>query len=142
MPSEPFGGTARPAGYLALGWQYGRFALVGFAATLVHVLVYAGSIEWLGRSPLEGNALGFAFGVNLSFMGHRRWTFAEERSAKVGRSLARFWGVALLGFALNSLFVHLVTGTAGLAYGWAIPLIVGVTPIVTFALSKLWAFRG
>ena len=59
-----------------------------------------------------------------------------------GASLARFWVVALIGFALNSMFVHLVTGVFGLAYGWAIPLIAGVTPVVTFILSKLWAFRA
>ena len=40
------------------------------------------------------------------------------------------------------MFVHLVTGVLGLAYGWAIPLIAGATPVVTFILSKLWAFRA
>jgi hypothetical protein len=50
--------------------------------------------------------------------------------------------VALFGFALNSLVVQLVTGTAGLSYYWSIPLIAGITPLATFALSKFWAFRG
>jgi putative flippase GtrA len=129
-------------GYRALGLQYGRFAVVGLVATLVHVFVYAASIEWLGQTPLAGNALGFAAGVNVSFLGHRRWTFADARTIQAGRSLARFWIVALAGFVLNSLFVHLVTGTAGLGYGWAIPLIAGVTPVLTFVLAKRWAFRG
>ena len=64
------------------------------------------------------------------------------REPALWRSLARFWAVALIGFALNSMFVHLVTGVFGLAYGWAIPLIAGVTPMVTFILSKFWAFRA
>ena len=34
------------------------------------------------------------------------------------------------------------TGTLGLPYGWAIPLIAGVTPVLTFALSNWWAFRA
>ena len=50
--------------------------------------------------------------------------------------------LVLLGFALNSLFVQLVTGTLGLHYGWSIPLIAGVTPVFTFNLSRAWAFRG
>jgi putative flippase GtrA len=131
-----------PATTWALGLQYGRFAVVGLIATLVHVLVYAASIEWWKQTALAGNALGFALGVNVSFLGHRAWTFADMRVSRAGRSLARFWIVALFGFALNSLFVHLVTGTAKLGYGWAIPLIAGVTPIVTFVLSKRWVFRG
>jgi putative flippase GtrA len=108
----------------------------------VHVLAYVAGIELFGLGPIAANALGFALGVNVSFAGHRSWTFRGASDVGRGRSLARFWMVALLGFALNTAFVHLTTGPLGLAYGWAIPLIVGVTPLVTFALSKLWAFRG
>ena len=140
MRSERIAVRILPA-LLAVGLQYGRFVVVGLAATLVHVLVYAGSIEAWAAHPLVANALGFAVAVNLSFLGHRAWTFHGPQRQHTGRSLARFWTVALLGFALNSLFVQLVTGTLQLAYGWAIPLIAGVTPVVTFALSKRWAFR-
>lgn len=125
-----------------IGLQYGRFAIVGLGATAVHVAVYAGTIELLGLAPLIANALGFAAGVNVSFIGHRRWTFAGGTPADARRSLGRFWLVALVGFALNTGFVQLVTGTLGLHYGWSIPLIAGVTPVVTFTLSKLWAFRA
>jgi hypothetical protein len=37
--------------------------------------------------------------------------------------------------------VRLVTVNLGLAYYWAIPLIGGVTPVLTFTLSKVWAFQ-
>jgi putative flippase GtrA len=141
LRSEPLHRRPRARKLLVLGLQYGRFALVGLGATLVHVLAYAGAIELWGWAPLAANAIGFALGVNVSFLGHRSWTFRGAH-AEAGPSLARFWVVALIGFALNSLFVHLVTGILGLAYHWAIPLIAGVTPLVTFALSKLWAFRG
>jgi putative flippase GtrA len=126
------------AALVPLGLQYGRFAAVGLGATLLHVLVYAGAVELLGTAPLLANALGFAAAINVSFLGHRGWTF---RGAAPG-SFGRFWAVALLGLALNTTFVHSVTGTLGLGYGWAIPLIAGVTPVITFALSKCWAFRG
>jgi putative flippase GtrA len=122
--------------------QAARFGVVGLGATLVHVLVYAGLIELLGTAPLLANALGFATAVNVSFIGHRHWTFSDQRQARAQHSLARFWVVALLGFALNTLFVWLVTGPLGLAYGWAIPLIAGVTPLLTFVSSRVWAFRA
>lgn len=128
--------------HLPLALQYGRFALVGMAATAVHVLAYAGLIELLAIAPLPANTLGFALAVNLSFAGHRRWTFKAERQPDPARSLMRFWVVALFGFLLNTAFVVLVTGPLSLAYGWAIPLIAGVTPLATFTLGKLWAFRG
>jgi putative flippase GtrA len=134
--------ASRAAPSLALLLQYGRFGLVGLGATLVHVLVYAGLIELLALAPLAANTAGFALAVNLSFLGHRGWTFREQRGAGARRSFRRFWVVALLGFALNTLFVWLVTGLLGLGYAWAIPLLAGVTPLATFALSKLWAFNG
>lgn len=125
-----------------LGLQYGRFALVGLGATMVHVLVYAATIELLALPPLLANALGFAAGVNLSFVGHRRWTFRSEAPAAGRRSLFRFWAVALFGLTLNTGFVQLVTGTLMLNYVWSIPLIAGVTPLLTFTLSRSWAFRS
>jgi putative flippase GtrA len=127
---------------VVLGLQYARFGIVGAAATLVHVLVYAGLIELLGAAPLVANTLGFAVAVNLSFVGHRGWTFRDQEKGDAGRSLLRFWIVALLGFALNTLIVWAITGPLGLAYGWAIPLMVGATPLATFTLSKAWAFRA
>jgi putative flippase GtrA len=108
----------------------------------VHVLVYAGTIELFQLAPLLANTLGFAAGVNVSFVGHRRWTFRNQISGAAGKAFGRFCVVALFGFAMNSLFVQLVTGTLDLHYGWSIPLIAGVTPAATFALSKLWAFQG
>lgn len=141
MP-PPSDAGARAAGLPPLLLQYLRFGAVGLAATAVHVAVYAGLIELLAAAPLAANALGFAAGVNVSFVGHRGWTFRNRRGPSARRSLARFWAVALIGFALNSGFVGLITGPFGLAYGWAIPAIAGVTPLATFALSKLWAFRG
>ncbi len=143
-PIAPAGllGTVRAAGALATLLQYGRFGIVGLGATLVHVLVYAGLIELLGMQPLLANTLGFAAGVNVSFVGHRHWTFGGAGAGGARRALPRFWVVALFGFALNSLVVQLVTGTAGLSYYWSIPLIAGITPLATFALSKFWAFRG
>ena len=74
--------------------------------------------------------------MQLSFFGHGRWTVREAAGSR-----SRFWVVALLGFALNSLFVRLITVELGLAYGWAIPLNGGVTPLLTITLSRLWAFQ-
>ncbi|MGE3294379.1 MAG: GtrA family protein [Geminicoccaceae bacterium] len=123
--------------WLAVGLQYGRFLIVGAIATLVHVLLYVAAVAELGWSPLAANALGFAVGVQVSFFGHGRWTFRGATG-----SPSRFLVVAALGFAINSLCVQLVTTGLGLSYGWAIPFIAGVTPVLSFSLNKLWAFRS
>lgn len=125
----------------ALGRQYARFAAVGGLATLTHLLVYAGLIELLALAPLASNTAGFALAVNLSYLGHRRWTFAGGPAARSG-SLVRFVAVAGLGLVLNTLFVHLVTAMLDLHYGWSVPLIAGATPLLAFTLSRWWVFGG
>lgn len=142
MPSERLLAGTRSAELLALGLQYGRFALVGLGATLVHLLAYFAAVELWGQPPLAANAIGFVLGVNVSFLGHRSWTFRGADADGAGRSLIRFWAVALIGLTLNTLFVHLITDPMALAYYWATPMIAGVTPVVTFMLSKQWAFRS
>ena len=53
------------AGWLALALQYGRFLMVGVAATAIHVLLYVAAVAMLGWPPLAAKALGFAAGVVL-----------------------------------------------------------------------------
>jgi putative flippase GtrA len=136
----PVGG--RPGALTALARRYGRFAPVGIAATLVHVSAHVAGVEFGALSPLAANALGLMLGVNLSFPGHRRWTFRGSAPGRAGRSLARFWLIAAGGLALNSPFVELAASPLGLSYGRAILPIVGITPLAAFALSRSWAFRG
>jgi hypothetical protein len=91
---------------------------------------------------IAGARHDFAVALNSNFARIEADLFQQRQHGQLGRSLARFWIVALAGFGLNSLFVYLVTGTAGLGYGWAIPLIAGFTPLLTFVLAKRWAFQG
>ena len=133
---------APPRPWSASLLQYGRFALVGLGATLVHVLVYAGVDRaagiWRRWRPTRS-----ASRRRERLVPRSPPLDLPRRPAAARRAASRASGSwRWLGFALNSLFVQLVTGTLGLPYGWAIPLIAGVTPVVTFTLSKLWAFRG
>ena len=105
-------------------------------------LVYAGTIELLALPPLLANALGFAAGVNLSFVGHRRWTFGGGPPVAARRSLARFWSVALVGFGLNSLFVQLVTGTLGPALWLGHPADRRRDAGADLHAQQMWAFRA
>ena len=87
--------------WMALALQYGRFLVVGMAATAVHVSLYVGCVALLGMAPLLANAIGFALGVQVSYFGHGRWTFRDAEGSRL-----RFWIVSGVGFALNTLFVY------------------------------------
>ena len=124
---------------MSLRAQAGRFALVGGAATGVHLAVGGAAIA-LGAPPLLANPAAFAVAFAVSYLGHRGWTFAEAR-APLRRSLPRFAGVALAGFALNeaTLAALLALGVPPLpAFGAAV---LGAAAL-TFLLGRLWAFRA
>ncbi len=111
-----------------------RFALVGAAATLVHMAVATlllGLCSWPAY-PANLGAFLVAFGV--SYLGHRHITFARAGSPW------RFLLVALAGFGLNNL---LLTGL--LAWGvpplYALVAATALVPVFSYLLSSLWVFR-
>jgi putative flippase GtrA len=124
--------------------QYARFGAVGLSATAIHVLMFTALIEVVGLEAIPANFAAFGIAVLVSFVGHLHWTFRGEtgvhRWQKQGPALARFAVVALMGFALNSLVVYLVVNFMALPYQYAIVVMVGVVPLLVFALSKFWAF--
>ena len=126
---------------MALFGQVTRFGVVGLLATGTHVGAFVVFIEWAGLSPMAANVGAFVVALGVSFLGHHRWTFAEGRRSRIaGRAGLRFAVVALFGFGLNALAVHVITGVLAAPYGYAAAFMAVVTPACTFLLSKLWAF--
>ena len=95
--------------------------------------------EW----PLAGNVLGYLAAMVSGYFLHSRWSFRGHgtRENAVATS-SRFFAVSLVSFALNTAFVWVLTGP--LFHGatwWPLLPILFVTPLVTFALNRLWVFR-
>ncbi len=116
----------------------GWFALVGVAAALTHLGVFAAlrSLCW----PELANALGFVVAFGVSFAGHRWLSFAGT-STPLGQSFRRFLVTALVGFACNeAVFVLLYRGL-----DWPSLLALLSAMVVaagqTFLFSRFWAFR-
>lgn len=122
--------------------QLMRFGLVGGLATIVHALVYAGLTTWALAAPQVANLAGFLLAFSISLLGHYGYTFRDTRG---NRSLAasswRLFLASLIGYALNAGFVHLVTAVAGADPRFALIFIVGVTPLLTYLVSRFWVFR-
>lgn len=120
--------------------QVSRFALVGVSALMVHWLVVRFLVP-LGLAPLIANVFGFAVAFNVSYFGHRKLTFkAEDQLHR--RTLPKFATVALGSFALNeALYAVLLTFTP-LRYDIALFIVLGVVAVMTYLLSRFWAFAA
>ena len=113
------------------------FLVVGAAAALTHLAVFTLLVDTMW--PEMANALGFAVAFVVSFVGHRRLSFADSTHSW-GQSLRRFAVTALAGFASNELvFIVLLRGL-----NWhptlALVVAMGLAAAQTFVLSRFWAF--
>lgn len=76
-----------------------RFLLVGVSNTLLALSLIFLAKGFLGFGDAAANALGYAFGLLLSFSLNRRWTFRHDGS--IARALPAFLGVQTVAYLLN-----------------------------------------
>ena len=139
----PTHSTAMQRNFINLILQGGKFGIVGMLATATHVGLMVALIEWFGWRPLIANFGAFAVAFVVSFVGHYRWTFADQSAAGPDSwraPLARFLVMALTGLVLNSLAVFLVVDVFGLSYVYALAIMFSVVPAILFVIGKFWAF--
>lgn len=116
-----------------------RFVLIGGAATLLHLLIVALAIGG-GAPPLWSNGLAFAIAFAFSFFGHFHVSF-RGHGRKPASAFGRFACTALLGFGTNqSLLAALILLGAWPGLPAAI-LSTGAAALLTYLLSRGWAFR-
>ena len=119
--------------------QGATFALIGVAATAVHVLAALTARSLIEASALSANFIGYAAAVLVSYLGNAHFTFG--RAILQGGQFSRFLAVSLLGLALNQAITWLAVHQLHLSFQVALAIVVVVVPVVSFGLSRLWAFR-
>lgn len=124
-------------------WQANRFALVGAAATAVHLLVvkiYFSLVQTGALTPVKydeymANSLAFMVAFSISYFGHRYFTF------KQAGSIIRLFLVALTGFLINNIVLTGLLNFSAIS-GWlAVTISTLTVPIITFILAKAWVFK-
>lgn len=121
--------------------QLVRFGLTGGLASIVNIGVY-----WIlalrGMDPNLAWTIGFGAAVIVGYIVHSRWSFrGHGRRGNLARTGGRFVIVSLVSFALNQLWVWLLVQELGLPLWSPYPLVLGVTPLVVFALNRRWVFN-
>ncbi|MFT0212553.1 GtrA family protein [Pseudomonas sp. F1_0610] len=119
------------------------FLAVGGTAALVHLLVVAALVPWFELSPLWANLVGFLLAFQVSYWGHRCLTFkAQAQQTTHKQAMSKFFAVAVGSFCLNQgLYAGLLAFT-GLDYRVALFIVLFVVAVVTFMISKVWAFNA
>lgn len=117
-----------------------RFGLVGILATVVHMVIGFLLIQ-AGWHPLLANTCAFVIAFFVSFVGHLGYSFADQETS-FSRSFSRFVVVGLIGFFVNQLILAVLIALAVTSDTVSLLISTGCAAMVTFGLSKFWAFRS
>ena len=124
----------------ALLWQFVRYGVTGLGVTLVSVAVYWLLAAVAGLPVQVANVLAWLLAVSVGFVVHSRWSFRGHRGGGGVGIRVRFFAVAVLGLAVNALWVWLLVDRLNGAEWWPIPLMVFATPLIIFPLNRRWVF--
>jgi putative flippase GtrA len=116
-----------------------RFGIVGSCAAAVNMLIVIWLVENFYLNPLLANIFAFLIAFNISYIGHRHWSFANTK-LRHRTSIPRFLLVAISSFILNEGLFYLFLNLFHWYYILALLLALLIVPIFTFVTSKFWAF--
>ncbi|MBK7953474.1 MAG: GtrA family protein [Candidatus Accumulibacter sp.] len=117
------------------------FVAVGCAAAATHWLVAVGCVAVWRLPPLLANVLGWLVAFLVSFSGHYRLTFRHQRKS-LALACGRFFVVSATGFMINELSYAWLLHVTDIPYDLLLAGILVAIAVLTFVLSRFWAFRG
>ncbi|WP_173237892.1 GtrA family protein [Legionella antarctica] len=116
------------------------FGVTGVSAATVHVITVSGLVTFMQVRPLVANIFAFLLAFNVSFLGHRYFTFAKLHNQKQ-LSLPHFFLVASSAGVINELLYFLLLDYTPLGYLIALIIVLGLVSVYSFMLSRFWACR-
>lgn len=124
----------------ALIRQISWFIAVGCAAAATHWLVAVACVEGFAAAPLLANLAGWLVAFGVSFSGHYQFTFRHQKSVW-HVAARRFFFVSAAGFLVNETSYAWLLHHTAIRYDVLLALVLIAIAILTFVLSRLWAFR-
>lgn len=120
--------------------QLSRFGIVGVIAATIHFSIVVFLVQQVQLQPLTANVFGFFISFQVSYWGHRTFTFSNtnvhHRSA-----LPKLLLLQMFNFAANQSLYYMFL-SMHLPYQFALLLVLAILPLFTFVVSKLWIFRS
>jgi putative flippase GtrA len=116
------------------------FGIVGTTAAFVQLSIVILLVSFTGLHPLTANIVGFIFAFNVSYFGHRLFTFAGT-STQHHIAVRRLLSVAISNFIANEGLFYIFLMVFKFYYPIALLLVLLILPVITFILSKKWVFK-
>lgn len=122
--------------------QFARYGVIGLSITLLGQAIYLGLTDYAGVRPLVSIAVAWIVGVAVGYFAHGQISFRghgeRNNSTQTG---ARFVGVNLAGYAMNSFWVWLLVEIMAGPTWWPVIPNIALTPVISFFLHRHWTYR-
>jgi putative flippase GtrA len=119
-----------------------RYAIAGVCVTQLAAAVYSALIFFLGINPLQANVVSTLSGLCAGYLAHSRWSFAGGAAASEQAKIGRFLLTSMIAFLINSSWVWLFVSILRLSPLSPVPLMMFVTPWISFLLNRHWVFKA
>ena len=119
-----------------------RYAFAGFCVTQLAAAAYSVLVIAFATHPLLANCISTAFGLAAGYIVHSRWSFAADNGDGEGLQVARFLLASGIAFAINSFWVWLLVIVMHFSPLAPVPMMMLVTPWISFLLNRHWVFRA
>jgi putative flippase GtrA len=115
------------------------FLIVGGCAAGVHYLVTLAVDAATGVDPAWSNLIGFLFAFPVSYLGHRRFSFAGTQASH-RQALPRLLAVSCTAFVGNQLMLAALLRYTPLPLWIALAIVLVCVAVSTWVLGRYWAF--
>lgn len=125
----------------ALGIKFLKFAVVGGSGVVVDFF-----FTWLLKEKFKvhkyvANAIGFTIAASTNWYLNRIWTF-ESHNQHVMQEYSHFLIVSLIGLAINSFILWLLTDKGKINFYLSKLGAIGVVTVWNFIINYLFTFNG
>ena len=119
-----------------------RYALGGLFITQFAALTYSILAVLVHVNPLRANVVSTACGVCAGYLVHNNWSFAGGAATNPYAKAVRFGITTMLAFLFNSFFVWLLVSRMHFSPLAPVPIMMFVTPWISFLANRYWVFRA
>ena len=121
--------------------SFSWFTLIGVIAGLVHYSIAVCLEALLSIDPVWANTCGFLMAFPVSYMGHRKFSFAWQETTHK-QAFPRFFLVACLGFLENQFLLLLGLKLFSWPFWIVLLIVMGFVAVSTYLISRFWAFKS
>ena len=119
--------------------QLFRFGVVGVTGAVIHFSTVVFLVKNFSYAPLIANAMAFLVSFQVSYWGHRTFTFSNTDTLHRA-AMPKLLLVQVFNFFANETLYYIFL-SMHIPYQLALILVLSILPIFTFITSKIWVFR-